>query len=200
MTTSVSSAPCLPLSKPLKRLLDLAVSVPLLVLLSPLLLLLAVAVRCTSAGPALFRQRRLGQHELPFTLLKFRTMCADAHTGPPSTAAGDTRITRVGRWLRATSLDELPQLWNVVQGHMSLVGPRPYVGFELADWPAESRALRASLKPGLTGLAQVSGRSSLSPQQVRDYDLHYVRHASLTLDLSISLRTLLAVFNRRGVN
>lgn len=184
-----------------KRLLDLAVAVPLLVVLTVPLIAIALAVRLTSWGPALFRQRRLSLGERPFTILKFRTMRVDAPSaGPAFTRDGDPRITRLGRLLRKTSLDELPQLLNVVAGQMSLVGPRPYIGFELERATPSDRAARASVRPGITGLAQVSGRSNLSAGESLALDRQYVRECGFALDCRIVFRTVRAILGRRGTN
>jgi lipopolysaccharide/colanic/teichoic acid biosynthesis glycosyltransferase len=186
---------------PAKRLLDLASAALLLMTLSPLFVLIAVAVKLTSRGPVFYRQRRLGLHERPFTIFKFRSMRADAdRTGPQFTTSNDSRITLLGNVLRKTSLDELPQLFNVLRGEMSLLGPRPYAGFELNSWSAEERALRASVRPGMSGLSQVEGRSLLTEDQTRQHDLDYVRRCSFSLDCSIVLRTLKVLVTSRGTN
>jgi lipopolysaccharide/colanic/teichoic acid biosynthesis glycosyltransferase len=171
---------------------------------------IAMAVRLTSAGPALFRQTRVGRDGNEFTLLKFRTMVANAHemrgelshlnlcdSGPLFKIAQDPRVTRVGAWLRRTSLDELPQLLNVVRGQMALVGPRPPLPTEVARYTDDIRR-RLLVKPGLTGLWQVSGRSDLSWEESVRLDLRYVENWSLSLDASILLRTWSAVVKGRG--
>jgi lipopolysaccharide/colanic/teichoic acid biosynthesis glycosyltransferase len=184
-----------------KRSLDVIVSLGLLCLLSPLLMGLAMAVRLTSRGPVIYRQRRLGLHEQPFWMFKFRSMYVDAdRRGPQFTADNDPRITPVGRILRKTSLDELPQLINVLAGAMSLIGPRPYVGFELDQCSPHQRALRASLRPGISGLAQVEGRSSLSQRKSAAFDLEYVQRCSLSFDLHLIVRTIVRVLGRSGTN
>ncbi len=202
-----------------KRLFDLVVATALLVALAPLLALCALAVALDSPGPVLFRQQRLGQGGKPFTVLKFRTMFADADqdmhrqyatafiqgraAAQPSGAAQvyklvrDPRVTRVGRWLRSTSLDELPQLWNVVRGEMSLVGPRPPIPYEIEQYePGDLR--RLAVRPGITGLWQVSGRSRMTFRQMVALDLEYIRTQSLWLDIRILLRTIPAVLSRKG--
>ena len=185
----------------LKRPLDMLAAAAALLLLSPLLLLVAVAVWITSKGPVLFRQRRLGIHEHPFSIFRFRTMRLDApDVGPAFTSSGDPRITPLGRLLRMTSLDELPQLINVLLGDMSLIGPRPYIGFELDDCNAEQRAQRSSVRPGISGLSQVSGRSTGTQAESIRHDLDYVERCSLALDLRLALCTATAVLARRGVN
>ncbi len=188
-------------SYPLKRCLDVVVSATLLILLSPLLLFIAAAIKLTSQGPVFYRQKRLGLGEKPFIILKFRTMCEGAsRSGPAFTLTNDPRITTVGRVLRRTSLDELPQLVNVLYGEMSLLGPRPYAGFELECWTAEQRALRASVRPGISGLSQANGRSSMTIDETMRHDLEYVRHCGFGLDCRIALQTFLAVIAIRGTN
>ncbi len=184
-----------------KRFADVLVSAMALALLSPVLVLAALAIRCTSQGPVLFRQKRLGLNEQPFMIFKFRSMRIDAeHTGPQYTTKGDSRITTVGKLLRRTSLDELPQLINVLRGEMSLMGPRPYVGFELSGWTAEQRALRASVRPGISGMAQASGRSSLPPEAACRLDLEYVHECSFWLDCRLVLSTLQSLLGSTGTN
>ena len=180
-----------------------------IVVLLPLLLLIAVAVSVSSPGPVLFRQQRVGRNGRLFTILKFRTMCADAearlddllplneHDGVLFKLRCDPRITAVGHVLRRMSLDELPQLWNIVRGEMAFVGPRPALPDEVARYDPGTRA-RLLVKPGLTGLWQVSGRSLLSWEDSVRLDLHYVFHRSLWLNASIVLRTLSAVLTGRG--
>jgi lipopolysaccharide/colanic/teichoic acid biosynthesis glycosyltransferase len=193
-----------------KRLFDLCVGSVCLVLLSPLLAVVAAMVRLTTPGPALFRQVRLGRDRKAFTLFKFRTMydgaASDVHreyvsrllTEDQPPAGGeqglyklenDARITSIGRFLRRTSIDELPQLVNVIRGEMSLVGPRPVLPFE-ADLLGPAHAERFLVLPGLTGLWQVSGRSSLTMRQALDLDDEYVHRQSFVFDLIILLKTL----------
>jgi exopolysaccharide biosynthesis polyprenyl glycosylphosphotransferase len=187
-----------------KRAIDLSVSGIALALASPLMATITLIVRITSPGAAIFRQKREGLHGQVFEALKFRTMHEGANDrsgrDEPDFAflakpEVDPRITTVGRWLRRTSLDELPQLWNVLKGEMSLVGPRP-----LPLWEGERVGLRRRLmvRPGLTGLWQVSGRSSLSPEERIRLDIVYVQNWSLLLDLSILLRTVPAVIGGSG--
>jgi lipopolysaccharide/colanic/teichoic acid biosynthesis glycosyltransferase len=201
-----------------KRLLDLTVALPCLLAAAPLLLTVAVAIRLTSPGPALFRQARLGRDRRPFTLCKFRTMytgCPDdvhreyvtkllTDEAPPDGGrAGvfkldrDARITPLGRLLRRTSIDELPQLLNVVRGNMSLVGPRPALAWE-AEMFGAGYAGRFAVPPGLTGLWQVSGRNALTMKQGLDLDIEYVRRQSLALDLWIIAKTVPVVLSTRG--
>ena len=198
-----------------KRVLDFSLSFILIVILSPLLLILWALVRWTSAGPALFRQERLGLDARPFTMLKLRTMRVDCDdevhrnyvaqllTDDQPDPAGqdglfklcsDPRVTPVGRLLRRTSLDELPQLFNVLRGDMSLVGPRPVLPWE-ADLFGPLYKRRFEVKPGITGLWQVSGRSKLTMREALELDVEYAIHRTFLLDVSIILRTLPAMFN-----
>tara|TARA_R110002111_G_scaffold144910_2_gene211325 strand:- start:197598 stop:198296 length:699 start_codon:yes stop_codon:yes gene_type:complete len=185
----------------LKRPLDLLLSGLALVMLLPVFLVLAAIIKGTSAGPVFFRQKRLGLKEKPFMILKFRSMRSDSEaTGPQFTAANDSRITKIGKLIRKTSLDELPQLINIFRGEMSLIGPRPYIGFELADASQVSRVKRASVRPGVSGLAQVSGRSRLSQSAVLEYDLEYIEKCSLRFDFGIVLKTIQKVLFCEGTN
>jgi lipopolysaccharide/colanic/teichoic acid biosynthesis glycosyltransferase len=195
-----------------KRAMDVVLSLLLLICLAPLLLVLCTLVRCTSAGPALFRQERLGRHKRPFTLLKLRTMYTGnddrmhrdyvarllssdqaAVDGALFKLADDPRITRPGAWLRRTSLDELPQLINVLRGEMSLVGPRPVLPWE-AQLFGGAHQQRFAVRPGMTGLWQVSGRSLLPMRKALELDAEYVARRSFVLDLVILARTVPAVF------
>jgi exopolysaccharide biosynthesis polyprenyl glycosylphosphotransferase len=191
------------INRPLKRLIDLAGAVALLALSSPLSLLTALAIRLTSPGPILYRQERVGLGQRPFTVHKFRTMCADAEaaSGEVLAQAQDPRLTPVGALLRRFRLDEIPQLVNVLEGTMSLVGPRPerpgFVQRYLKEIPGYAE--RFSLAPGLTGLAQINGEYHSSPQNKLRYDLAYAANWSLWLDLSILLRTVKIVLTSRGV-
>lgn len=185
---------------PGKRLLDLGVAAALLVVLSPLIVACALVVALTSTGPAIYAGERVGREERRFRQLKFRTMVVGAEGAGFQTGTDDRRITTVGHWLRRTSLDELPQLLNVLRGEMSLVGPRPAAVAQLALYTDEQRHERARVRPGITGLAQVSGRSALPVAQALTLDLEYVRTASLGLDLRVLRRTLGAVAHRSGSN
>jgi lipopolysaccharide/colanic/teichoic acid biosynthesis glycosyltransferase len=203
-----------------RRALDVGVSAVLLLAVTPLLLVIAIVIRFDSPGGSLFRQRRLGLDLEPFEILKFRSMRQDVDHGKHrdyvlSLIAGDhiepdadgsdalfkmttdDRVTRVGHFLRRSSLDELPQLWNVLRGEMSLVGPRPPIPYEVEQYPAEWFD-RFAVKPGLTGLWQVSGRSKLTFDEMIALDLEYVRRRSLWLDLCILARTLPVVVGGRG--
>jgi putative colanic acid biosynthesis UDP-glucose lipid carrier transferase len=188
-----------------KRALDIATALSLLIVLGPVLLLIAALIRLDSPGPALFRQSRWGWNNEPFTVFKFRTMWSDATGADGSVQAtrGDKRITRIGALLRTTSLDELPQLLNVLNGTMSLVGPRPHpVELNLRYLGVIERyAVRHRVVPGITGLAQVNGhrgetRSPSAMQRRVDFDLEYIRTRSLGTDIWIILRTFTSVIRR----
>lgn len=182
----------------IKRLTDIAVVAGLLMVIWPVLMLIAVAVRVTSPGPALFKQTRVGLHGDPFVLLKFRSMIQAAASGDGSLAATDARITRVGRFLRRWSLDEIPQLLNVLRGEMSLVGPRPTLPDQVLMYDVRECG-RLSVRPGITGLAQVSGRNSISWSERIELDLCYVADVSAKLDLGIILRTLPALASLKSL-
>jgi exopolysaccharide biosynthesis polyprenyl glycosylphosphotransferase len=187
-----------PLYEPSKRIFDLAGVLAGMLLAGPLMLWCAWRIRRSSPGPALFKQRRVGQGGRPFDMYKFRTMVPDAE--PYAVAPrerDDPRVTSYGRWLRATSIDELPQLLNVLKGEMSLVGPRPEMPF-IADGYDEWQRRRLVVKPGITGLWQILGRKDLPMHQNLQYDFYYIRNRSLALDVSILIRTIGAVFTRRG--
>jgi len=203
----------------LQRLFDIVFALTLILLLSPILVGVALAVRLESRGPAFFRQRRVGYREKEFTLFKFRSMRVDADPqghqeyvtalikGEGQNPDGgrenlyklavDNRITGVGRWIRRWSVDELPQLFNVVRGDMTLVGPRPAIPYEVAEYPSWYRE-RFSVKPGLTGYWQVSGRSERTYEEMVRLDIEYAQRRSLGLDLSILLRTPWVVLSRKG--
>jgi lipopolysaccharide/colanic/teichoic acid biosynthesis glycosyltransferase len=175
----------------MKRLMDVALSLVALLLLTPVLLGTALAVALDSGFPVLFRQTRVGLNGREFGMFKFRSMVKNAATiGPYSTSAGDPRITRVGRFIRRTSLDELPQLVNVLLGDMSLVGPRPDVPAQRALYSDADWSQRCSVRPGITGLAQALYRSESTVAQRLDADLRYTREGSLWLDLRICWWTL----------
>ena len=182
---------------PAKRMLDLGVSALVLALTAPLQVVLAVLVRRRLGAPVLFRQERPGRGEHVFTLVKFRTMLE------PDDAMGrvtdEQRLTPFGAWLRATSLDELPTLWNVLKGDMSLVGPRPLLVRYLDRYSPEQRR-RHEVRPGVTGLAQVRGRNALSWEEKFDYDLQYVEERSFRLDVRILAATVARVLRRDGIS
>jgi lipopolysaccharide/colanic/teichoic acid biosynthesis glycosyltransferase len=176
----------------LKRPIDALLAAALLVLLSPLLLALALAVRIALGRPVLFRQRRPGLGGVPFEILKLRTM-VDAPL------PDEARLTRLGRFLRATSLDELPELVNVLRGEMSLVGPRPLLLEYLPRYSAEERR-RHNVRPGITGWAQIHGRNAVDWAERFRLDVWYVDHVSFALDLRIVLRTVALVLRREGIS
>ena len=183
-----------------RRAIDIVVSSLLLVFTAPVLLIAVLAIRLTSRGPAIFRQRRCGLHGVQFDMLKLRTMVDGAeHIGAGlAVNANDSRITRVGALLRRTSLDELPNLLNVLRGDMTLVGPRPTLPAQVAQYTARQHG-RLSVKPGITGWAQVNGRASLPWSERIELDLYYVEHRSLLLDLQILARTPTLVLGGGGL-
>ena len=198
-----------PSTMAIKRALDVVLSAAALVVLVPLLVLIAIAVRLDSRGPALFTQLRAGRHGRPFRILKFRTMCQDAEERiseviavdeldePMFKLREDPRVTRVGRFLRRTSLDELPQLFNVLRGDMSLVGPRPEEVW-LVERYGETQRFRLQMRPGLTGPMQVHGRGQLNFQERMAVEREYVENYSLRKDIKILFRTGSAILGARG--
>jgi exopolysaccharide biosynthesis polyprenyl glycosylphosphotransferase len=195
-----------------KRIIDLTVALVALVLSVPVLVLAAIAIKLDSAGPVFFVQERVGFSKRRFSMIKFRTMTVDAEarmrdvehlnekSGPIFKIRNDPRITRVGKWLRKLSIDELPQLINVLMGDMSVVGPRPLSVRDALRMELAWQKRRFSVKPGLTCLWQVSGRSNLSFEQWMQLDLEYIDHWSLKLDVSILLRTIPAIVLTRGAS
>jgi len=181
-----------------KRAFDLIVAVPLLVVLSPAMALLALTVRLVMGSPVIFRQARPGLHGKPFTIDKFRTM-TDARDAQGNLLPNEQRLTRFGRFLRSTSLDELPELFNVLKGEMSLVGPRPLHTRYLDRYTPE-QARRHEVRPGITGWAQVNGRNALTWEQKFEHDVWYVDNWSLALDFKILWLTALSVVRREGIN
>jgi len=179
----------------LNRTADVAIAGTALVVASPVLALAALAVKVTSRGPVLYRQTRVGREGRDFELLKLRTMVEGAETIGAGLAVdrGDSRITPVGRVLRRLSLDELPQLWNVVRGDMSVIGPRPTLRYQVERYTPRQR-LRLAVKPGITGWAQVHGRAKLPWDERIELDVWYVEHRSPLLDLRILAKTPLALF------
>jgi len=192
-----------------KRLLDVVMSFALLVLVLPFVPFIALAIRYDSPGPLLYKSVRLGRNGRPFVFYKFRSMVVGAHEsaryvrhlnqvqGPVFKSARDPRVTRVGRFLRRTSIDELPQLWNVLKGDMTLVGPRPPIPEEVEAYQPWQR-LRLQVKPGITCLWQISGRSKLGFEEWMRLDIQYIQAMSLRTDIRILLRTLPAVISRDG--
>jgi sugar transferase EpsL len=182
----------------LKRLIDFWVALIALVILSPVLILVALFVRIKLGSPVIFRQPRPGLNSKLFTMYKFRTMIAKTHDENGVILQDDRRLTPFGLWLRATSLDELPELFNVLKGDMSLVGPRPLMAKYLDRYtPAQAR--RHEVKPGITGWAQIRGRNNMTWEQKFDYDVWYVDHQSLPLDIKILAITLWHVLSRKGI-
>jgi lipopolysaccharide/colanic/teichoic acid biosynthesis glycosyltransferase len=182
-----------------KRAFDIAVSAVALVIVSPILLVVAVQIRRHDGGPVFYRQQRTGLHGRTFGILKFRSMVLNADKiGGYSTADGDPRITRVGRVLRRTSLDELPQLINVLRGDMSLVGPRPDVPAQSSLYTPAEFARRNSVRPGITGLAQAKLRSQATSDERKKLDLEYVDRAGLLFDIKIMLLTVKQVIFKGG--
>jgi lipopolysaccharide/colanic/teichoic acid biosynthesis glycosyltransferase len=181
-----------------KRLFDILVSALLLLACSPLLLALAFVIRRNMGSPVLFRQTRPGLHGKPFTILKFRTMRdAKDKNGRPLPDAD--RLTKLGAFLRASSLDELPELWNVFKGEMSLVGPRPLL-MQYLERYTPRQAKRHQVRPGLTGWAQIQGRNAISWEEKFELDVWYVEHRSFGLDLKILWKTLQTVLKREGIS
>ena len=178
----------------IRRIVDVVVAASTLVLLSPLLLVLAVLVRLRLGSPVLFRQQRSGLHGTEFTIVKLRTMRDERYPGEPD---GD-RTPRLGHLLRSTSLDELPQLWNVLRGDMSLIGPRPTLPEQVARYSERERG-RLDVRPGLTGWAQVNGRNSISWPERIELDLEYIERRSLRLDLEILRRTVRRLVRPEGI-
>jgi lipopolysaccharide/colanic/teichoic acid biosynthesis glycosyltransferase len=182
----------------MKRSFDLALSLMALVLLSPILLLIAWQVRRKLGRPVIFRQLRPGLHGQPFELLKFRTM-ANIRDAKGDSLPDSERLQRFGKLLRSTSLDELPELWNILKGDMSLVGPRPLL-MEYMDLYSAEQARRHDVRPGITGWAQVNGRNALSWEEKFTLDVWYVDNKSMILDIKVLFRTVMSVFRRDGIS
>ncbi|OVE80404.1 hypothetical protein BVY02_00240 [bacterium J17] len=175
----------------LKRVFDLVIALCLGLLLVIPCILIAILIRIDSPGSPIFRQRRIGQKGQIFTMYKFRSMVSGAdEIGPYSTAPGDSRITKFGAFLRRTSLDELPQLWNIIRGDMSLIGPRPDVPAQRTNYNDREFLERHAVRPGVTGLAQVSNRHGGTEELRKKYDIFYARKLSLALDIKIGLKTI----------
>lgn len=187
----------------IKRIMDIIISILILLLSSPFLLIIIVAIRLSSSGPALFRQRRLGKNGIPYTCYKFRTMFLNSPDvrnpdGSTFNEMNDPRVTKVGNFLRKTSLDEFPQFINVIKGDMSLVGPRPDQVDQL-QYYTEYDKLKLLVKPGVTGLAAVEVRNAATWEQRKKLDIKYVENQSLWLDISILWRTVWVVLLHKGV-
>lgn len=183
----------------MKRLFDVGVSMFGLLLGSPLMILVAVLIKLESKGPAIYKQKRVGRNGRIFLIYKFRSMVVDADAkGPYFTQDNDPRITRTGKFVRKTSLDELPQLINVIKGDMSLVGPRPNAPVQRSDYSVEEWEKRNSVRPGVTGLAQATKRSAATLEERTSMDLEYVDKMSFLYDLKLILMTVKQVLVRGG--
>lgn len=182
----------------MKRFFDILISLILLVLLSPLLLIVSLIVHIKLGWPVLFKQQRPGLNCKLFTMYKFRTMISKTHDEHGNQLPDDKRLTSFGLWLRTTSLDELPELFNVLKGDMSFVGPRPLMVKYLDRYTAEQNR-RHEVKPGITGWAQVNGRNNMTWEEKFNYDVWYVDNQSFRLDLKIIVKTIGQVFKRSGV-
>lgn len=178
-----------------KRVFDISLALIGIIILSPLFLIISIAIRLDSKGPALFKQTRIGKHGKPFTLYKFRSMVIDNDVHDLSTA---DRYTKVGRFIRKTSLDELPQLFCVVKNQMSLIGPRPWIEDYYTNM-TDIQKHRCDVRPGITGLAQVKGRNNISVIERINYDLEYIEKYSLSQDLKIIFLTLITLFKNEGL-
>ena len=182
----------------LKRIIDICFSFLIILLLLPLFILISSLIKFDSKGPVIFKHKRLGKDCKMIYVLKFRTMVKDAILfGPEYTIDNDRRITRVGKFLRKTSLDELPQLFNIIKGDMSLIGPRPDAYVEN---PTKTQRKRTEVLPGITGLAQTNGRSNLDTISREKFDIEYVERYSFLYDLKIFIKTILIVILRKGTN
>jgi undecaprenyl phosphate N,N'-diacetylbacillosamine 1-phosphate transferase len=183
----------------MKRLLDIVLSLLAVTILLLVFIVIVIAIKLTSKGPVFFKHERAGKNGKPFIFYKFRTMRTDVDPfGPSPKAADDPRLTKVGKLLREYSLDELPQLFNVLKGDMSIIGPRPLYVSQMAEWN-ERQKKRLLVKPGLTGLAQISGRGELTREEKLELDVKYVETAGFWLDLKIVLTTVTQVFKRKNI-
>lgn len=183
----------------IKQILNIFISLLATTLLLPVFAVIIIAIRVGSKGAAIFRQERAGKNGTPFTFYKFRTMKADVDPFGASPKSGDdSRLTKVGKFLREYSLDELPQLFNVLKGDMSIVGPRPLYVSQMEEWN-ERQKKRLLVKPGLTGLAQISGRGELTREEKLELDVKYVETAGLWTDIKIILATVIQVFRRKSI-
>ena len=183
----------------MKRLFDIVLSLSAIVLLVPVFVVISIAIKLSGKGPAIFRQERAGKNGKPFIFYKFRTMRVDVEPFGSSPKTGDDpRLTRVGKLLREYSLDELPQLFNILKGDMSFIGPRPLYVSQMAEWD-ERQKKRLLVKPGLTGLAQISGRGQLTREEKLELDVKYVETAGFLTDIKIILATIAQVFGRKNI-
>ncbi len=182
-----------------KRGFDFLISSLALVILCPLLVIIAIVIRFESKGEAIFKQERAGRSGKPFVFYKFRTMKQDSDPYGPSPKSGqDARLTRIGRFLREYSLDELPQLYNILKGDMSFVGPRPLYISQIAEWN-ERQKKRLLLKPGLTGLAQINGRGELTQEEKLELDVKYIETAGFWNDVKILMATFVLIFKKKNI-
>lgn len=182
-----------------KRILDILISLLTTILLLPVFALIFIAIKLTSRGSAIFKQERVGKDGKPFVFYKFRTMKPDVDPFALSPeSSDDARLTRTGRFLRECSLDELPQLFNVLKGDMSIIGPRPLFSWQMAEWN-ERQKKRLLVKPGLTGLAQISGRGELTQKEKLELDVKYVETAGFFTDIKVILVTIVQVFGRKNI-
>ncbi len=182
-----------------KRILDIFIAIVAMVILFPVLVAICIIIKLSSKGPVIFRQERAGKNSRPFIFYKFRTMKPDVEPFGPSPKSGqDSRLTKAGKFLREYSIDELPQLFNVIKGDMSIVGPRPLYISQIPEWN-ERQKKRLLVKPGLTGLAQIRGRAELTREEKLDFDVKYVETASLTTDIRIILSTIVYVFKLKRI-
>ncbi len=185
--------------KILKRGLDIIISLSALIILWPILVFIVIAIKVSSNGPTVFKQQRAGKDGNPFVFYKFRTMTTDTDPfGPSPKSSHDPRLTKVGRILREYSLDELPQLFNILRGDMSVIGPRPLYLSQIPEWSKRQKK-RLLVRPGLTGLAQISGRGELTREEKLDLDVNYVETASFSADVRIVLATIAYVFSRKSI-
>lgn len=185
----------------IRRLTELILAVVLLVLTLPAILMVALAIKVESRGPVLYQQERLGKNWQKFYIYKFRSMYVDAEKdGPQWAKKGDPRVTRVGKFIRKTRIDEIPQLLNVINGEMSLIGPRPERECFTRKFMKQNARFpeRLAVKPGLTGWAQVNGGYDVTPEEKYELDMYYIRHQSLALDLKILLKTVKVVLTGEG--
>jgi len=186
-------------NKIFKRIVDISIALPAMVILLPVFVVIFIAIRLTSKGPVMFKQERAGQNGQPFVFYKFRTMRLGVDPFGPSPKSGDDpRLTKIGRFLREHSLDELPQLFNVLKGEMSIVGPRPLYVSQIAEWDQRQKK-RLFVKPGITGLAQISGRGRLTREEKLELDVKYVETASFLTDVKIVVATIGQVLGRDGI-
>jgi lipopolysaccharide/colanic/teichoic acid biosynthesis glycosyltransferase len=177
-----------------RRTIDVVVAAVAAVVLAPVMAVLAAAIRLSMGRPVLFRQQRSGRHGVEFSIVKFRTMRAERFPGEPDA----DRLTRVGHLLRSTSMDELPQLWNVLRGEMGLIGPRPTLPEQVVHYSAHQRR-RLEMRPGITGYAQVKGRNSITWPERIELDVWYIDNRTIALDVRILVTTVLNLFKREGI-